>query len=101
VTVGSALAIGLQRRDVERTATFYDPFNNPYQSVRVESERPYMSAGVAAAVAVTAAGALEAYLHARRAGGGAVRSAAASGGLQPIVSSDAEGTRVGVSLSRR
>jgi tetratricopeptide (TPR) repeat protein len=96
--VGAALLFGMRQEEVTRTATATDPFGNEYQYRYRASERPSLAAGIGAAVAITLAGAAEAYVYAGRAGRGSRPYVLRGGALRPLLSlPDAEGgLRVGV-----
>jgi tetratricopeptide (TPR) repeat protein len=94
---GAALLWGMRQEEVTRTTTAQDPFGNPYQYRYRATERPSLAAGIGAAVAITAAGAAEAYLYARRAGRGSRPYLLRSGALRPTLSlPGAGGLRAGV-----
>jgi tetratricopeptide (TPR) repeat protein len=104
--VGGALHYSTRQETVVRTRTALDPFGNPYEYETRSLERTHQAAGLGAAVAIAAAGALEAYVYARRAQGrsaaatpaaaAAPAGAAASPRLQLAVSSAPRGVRVGL-----
>jgi tetratricopeptide (TPR) repeat protein len=77
--VGGAVAFALQERSTSRTVseTATDPFGNPYTytTSRLKTTRPNLIPGLAAAGAVTLAGAIEAFVFARGAGRSAGRVA--------------------------
>jgi tetratricopeptide (TPR) repeat protein len=103
VTLGTAgaVAFALQSRNVERTSSFVDPFDNPREYAYEAVERPYLSAGVAAAVAITLFGATEAYLHAQNsAGRGAAQAQpqTESRGVTALIEPGRNGLRVGLQL---
>jgi tetratricopeptide (TPR) repeat protein len=88
------------------TRSFTDPFGNVWQYGVRESRRPHLAAGIAAASAITAIGALEAFLYARHSAA-AVPGASTASGRQsarlttvatPLFSPDAGGVRFGVQL---
>jgi hypothetical protein len=97
LATGGALALALQTRETERTVTFVDPFGTPREYVRAHSERPYAASGVAAAVAITTLGALEAYFHSRRAANPAAGAERAA--PRAVIDGDAEGVRLGVRIA--
>lgn len=64
--VGTAAFVAVQADEVTETASFTDPFGNVREYERTVIERPNLEPGIAAAVALTLAGAIEAYLYASR-----------------------------------
>lgn len=103
VTLGTvgAVAVALQSRHVERTSSFVDPFDNPREYVYEAVERPYLSAGMAAAVAITIFGAAEAYLHAQQArprGSAQADMENARHAVAPLVEPGPRGMRLGLRI---
>jgi tetratricopeptide (TPR) repeat protein len=93
---GAALYAAFRQEEVTRTATATDPFGNPYEYSYRATERPGMGAGIAAAAAITLAGAAEAYLYARRAGApDAPPLARAAGRLELGTAPSGDGLRLG------
>jgi tetratricopeptide (TPR) repeat protein len=84
--VGAALLFGMRQEEVTRTATAADPFGNSYQYRYRATERPSLAAGIGGAVAITLAGAAEAYLYARRADRGSRPFVLRGGALRPVLS---------------
>jgi hypothetical protein len=101
-----AVVYALRTETVNTTRAFTDPFGNVWQYPVRESGRPHLTAGIAAASAITALGAIEAYLYARHSAAAApeassVRerpSARLAPAATPVLTSDASGVRVGVQL---
>jgi hypothetical protein len=75
----------MREEEVTRTATATDPFGNPYEYRYRATERPSLAAGIGSAVAITLAGAAEAYMYASRAGRGS-RPYVLRGALRPTLS---------------
>jgi tetratricopeptide (TPR) repeat protein len=102
--VGGAIAYGVVPKDVEitevRTGTFIDPFGNEreyeYDYTYFERQRPNLTAGIAAAAAISALAALEAYNHARS----ATAAPRTESRLTPLIDTDwaTSETRVGVTI---
>jgi tetratricopeptide (TPR) repeat protein len=84
--VGAALLLGMREEVVTRTATATDPFGNPYEYRYRATERPSLAAGIGGAVAITLAGAAEAYMYASRAGRGSRPYVLRGGALRPTLS---------------
>ncbi len=98
---GAALLLGLRQEEVTRTATATDPFGNPYQYRYRATERPSLAAGIGGAVAITLAGAAEAYLYARRADRGSRPYVLRGGALRPVLSLPAGPGKPGVAMGVR
>jgi tetratricopeptide (TPR) repeat protein len=64
--VGGATYLALRREETLERRSFTDPFGNRYQSTFRRTERPNLTTGAIAAGTIAAAGAVEAYVHARR-----------------------------------
>ena len=64
--VGAATYAAVQPRVETRTEQFIGPFGDPYTSEYEVTTYPSLTLGIAVAAGITAIGALEAYLHARR-----------------------------------
>lgn len=91
--VGGATYLALQSRTVIGTCTYTRPIGEPYEGPCPIVERPNVALGIGAATAITALGALEAFLYARRA-----EARRPSRPVAALVEPTADGFRVGLTV---
>jgi tetratricopeptide (TPR) repeat protein len=81
--VGGAAYFALRERETVERRTFTDPFGNRYESTFRHTERPNRTSGAIAAGTIAVAGALEAYVHARRVRAGATGASTRAVAVSP------------------